>query len=165
MPTRREVMVGLMFFASLATFFALALVLAGKTFQIGRQSQDIVVVFDDVSGIIRGTPVMLNGQEVGKVVEQIRKNESNKIEVTCEIDPDIQLSSNHRIEILSPLFGGATIAIFDTPGNNTTPVNMHDNLKGQSPVDPLKQFAGISVKNREIAETTSEFVKQINQTV
>jgi hypothetical protein len=50
---KREIYVGLMFFGSLAGFFALALVLAADTFQLGRETQQIEIIFDDVSGLVR----------------------------------------------------------------------------------------------------------------
>ena len=165
MPTRREVLVGLMFFASLATFFGLALVLAGQTFRVGKQTQEIVVVFPDVSGVSRGTPVLLNGEDIGQVVELIRNRESRQIEVTCSIDKDVQLGGNHTIEILSGLFGGSQIAITDKSSPRDGLVDMNAQLEGQAPVNAISEIAKTAQSLKGIAEQAREIVTQLNITV
>jgi len=107
-------------------FIGLAL-LGGLIVQFGRFSDrfrgkyQLVVVFDDASGLIKGSEIRMGGARIGKVAEHPELNESVKVQVTMSVDEPIRIPENSMIQIASAtLLGDKMIVITPPEGGNST---------------------------------------------
>jgi phospholipid/cholesterol/gamma-HCH transport system substrate-binding protein len=107
-------------------FIGLAL-LGGLTVQFGRFGDrlrgkyQLVVVFDDASGLIKGSEIRMGGARIGKVAEHPELNANVKVQVVMNIDEPIRVPENSMIQIASAtLLGDKMIVITPPEGGNTT---------------------------------------------
>ncbi len=107
-------------------FIGLAL-LGGLIVQFGRFGDrlrgkyQLVVVFDDASGLIKGSEIRMGGARIGKVAEHPELNANVKVQVTMSIDDPIRIPENSMIQIASAtLLGDKMIVITPPEGGNTT---------------------------------------------
>jgi phospholipid/cholesterol/gamma-HCH transport system substrate-binding protein len=107
-------------------FIGLAL-LGGLTVQFGRFGDrlrgkyQLVVVFDDASGLIKGSEIRMGGARIGKVAEHPELNANVKVQVVMSIDEPIRIPENSMIQIASAtLLGDKMIVITPPQGGNTT---------------------------------------------
>jgi phospholipid/cholesterol/gamma-HCH transport system substrate-binding protein len=118
-PERRtELYVGL--------FFLLGLVLLGGLIvQFGRFSDrltnhyPITVIFDDASGLIKGSEVRMGGARIGKVAEAPELNEAVKVQVILSIDERIRIPSGSNIQIDSASLLGDKLIVITPPAQKT----------------------------------------------
>lgn len=111
---RTELVVGIFFF----TGFVL---LAGLIVQFGRfgdrikKHYQVTVVFDDASGVIKGSEVRMGGAKIGKVADQPELNEAVKVQVVLSIDERIRIPSGSAIQIASASLLGDKLIIITPP--------------------------------------------------
>jgi len=104
------------FKAGVLVLFSIGIFIWGFNFLKGKNifnaSTVFYVVFDDIQGLITGTPVTINGFNVGKVQGIEFYGDSAKLRVTLFIDDEIALSKNSVAQIFeSSLIGGKAVAI------------------------------------------------------
>jgi phospholipid/cholesterol/gamma-HCH transport system substrate-binding protein len=117
---RTELWVGVFVFIGLA-------LLGGLTVQFGRFGDrlrgkyQLVVVFDDASGLIKGSEIRMGGARIGKVADHPELNANVKVQVVMNIDEPIRIPENSMIQIASAtLLGDKMIVITPPEGGNTT---------------------------------------------
>ena len=117
---RTELWVGVFVFIGLA-------LLGGLTVQFGRFSErfrgkyQMVVVFDDASGLIKGSEIRMGGARIGKVAEHPELNSNVKVQVVMSIEEPIRIPENSMIQIASAtLLGDKMIVITPPEGGNST---------------------------------------------
>jgi ABC-type transporter Mla subunit MlaD len=121
--TRRvtETIVGLFVIIGVIIFVMLYAWLSGK---VGlRNTYDINVIFDDVTGLRVGDPVMVYGLEKGKVKSlQIDKG---GVRTALAIDRDIMIPEDSEISINSVSIMGADKFVKIIPGKETTIASLY----------------------------------------
>ena len=142
----REVVVGIMFFVGLCILFMFAIAIAGKQLGFGKATQHIVVQFRNVKGVQIGTPVNLNGNPIGKVVDMHNNIELGLVDLELSIDASVKLHIGARIEVQSSIFGFRTIEITDFPeeANLKKYLDLSKPLRGETVPDVFLQVSRIS---------------------
>ena len=154
---RTELWVGVFVFIGLA-------LLGGLTVQFGRFGDrlrgkyQLVVVFDDASGLIKGSEIRMGGARIGKVAEHPELNANVKVQVVMNIDEPIRIPENSMIQIASAtLLGDKMIVITPPEGGNTTGRFIQPGavLRGGGPSGPFKRasLAGSSVSGSSLGRT------------
>lgn len=117
---RTELWVGVFVFIGLALLGGL-IVQFGRFGDRMRGKYQFVVVFDDASGVIKGSEIRMGGARIGKVAEQPELNSDVKVQVTLSIDDPIRVPENSMIQIASAtLLGDKMVVITPPEGGNTT---------------------------------------------
>lgn len=98
-----------------------------KEYNVGKKTQMIYALFDDVGTLTEGDPVKINGVKMGKVVT--RELKGNKVMVGMEIDAAVMIPSDSRVTIQNVGLMGERMIGFRL-GNSTTPVNPDIPLTG-----------------------------------
>ncbi len=114
-PERRtELIVGIFLLSGLV-------LLGGLILQFGRfgdkfnNNYQLTVIFDDTSGLIKGSEVRMGGAKIGKVAEKPKLNEAVRVEVVLSIDERIKIPSNSAIQIASASVLGDKLIVFTPP--------------------------------------------------
>lgn len=117
---KTELWVGLFVFIGLV-------LLGGLIVQFGRFGDrmhgkyQLVVIFDDASGLIKGSEIRMGGARIGKVAEHPELNANVKVQVTMSIDEPIRIPENSMIQIASAtLLGDKMVVITPPDAANTT---------------------------------------------
>lgn len=111
---RTELIVGIFLLSGLV-------LLGGLILQFGRfgdklnKTYELTVVFDDTSGLIKGSEVRMGGAKIGKVSETPELNEAVKVEVVLAIDERIKIPSNSNIQIASASVLGDKLIVITPP--------------------------------------------------
>lgn len=113
----REAVVGTLVIIAVAIFVGGTMWLSSKNPLSERKR--VVVTFANVTGIKRATPVTVSGVQVGKV-EGIRFKGVGNVQVTINIDPQIELRRDARAYIAQVTFVG-DYAVQLVPGTDTVP--------------------------------------------
>lgn len=117
---RTELWVGVFVFIGLALLGGLA-VQFGRFSERFRGKYQMMVVFDDASGLIKGSEIRMGGARIGKVAEHPELNANVKVQVVMSIDEPIRIPENSMIQIASAtLLGDKMIVITPPEGGNTT---------------------------------------------
>lgn len=121
MPAKKkqtETLVGL--------FILIGLVLLGGLIvQFGRFGDrlhghyTLTIVFNDASGLIKGSEVRMGGAPIGKVAEQPELNEAVKVQVELSIDDRIKIPLHSQFQIASATLLGDKLIIVTPPENHT----------------------------------------------
>ncbi len=123
------------FKAALLVITALVVFIWGFNYLKGRNifnfSTVYYVVYDDIQGLMTGTPVSINGFNVGKVSDIEFQGKTSKLLVTITMDKQIDVSKNSIAQIYeSSLIGGKAVAI--KPVVDDAPIaKSGDFLKGE----------------------------------
>jgi phospholipid/cholesterol/gamma-HCH transport system substrate-binding protein len=131
--------------------------LAYLTFSTGKvnfkkQGYNIYVVFNELAGLDKKAPVMLNGLEVGKVEDISVNYDNEKTEITLKlwIDEQAKIRQNPIVSIKTlGLMGEKYIQIASTDGSGF--IAPQTVLKGESYVDldaMMKQVQGLVDENK-----------------
>lgn len=104
------------FKAAVLVLFSIGIFIWGFNFLKGKNIFNTATVyysvFDDIQGLMTGTPISINGFNVGKVQDIEFVGDSAKLLVTLFIEKDIKLSKNSVAQIFeSSLIGGKAVAI------------------------------------------------------
>lgn len=123
------------FKAAILVLTALVLFIWGFNYLKGKNifnfSTVYYVVYDDIHGLMTGTPVSINGFNVGKVSDIEFQGKTSKLVVTITMDKQIAISKNSIAQIYeSSLIGGKAVAI--KPAGDGAPLaKSGDYLKGE----------------------------------
>lgn len=89
------------------------------------------VVYDDIQGLMTGTPVSISGFNVGKVSDIEFQGKSSKLLITITMDKQIDISKNSIAQIYeSSLIGGKAVAI-KPADDGAASAKSGDYLKGE----------------------------------
>lgn len=111
---RTEVYVGLFIFTGL-------ILLGGLVLQFGRFGEklrghyDLTVVFDDASGVIKGSEVRMGGARIGKVISLPELNDSIRVEVQLSINSSIKIPADSKFQITSATLLGDKLIVVTPP--------------------------------------------------
>ena len=146
MPAKKkqsETLVGLFILIGL-------LLLGGLIVQFGRFGDrlrghyTLTVVFNDASGLIKGSEVRMGGARIGKVAEQPELNEDVKVQVELSIDDRIKIPVNSQIQIASATLLGDKLIVITPPESHANEYIQADarlNGGGPSGLDLLQTQA------------------------
>lgn len=113
---RTELWVGVFVFIGLVLLGGL-IVQFGRFGDRLRGKYQFVVVFDDASGLIKGSEIRMGGARIGKVAEHPELNAEVKVQVTLNVDDPIRIPRDSMIQIASAtLLGDKMIVITPPPG-------------------------------------------------
>jgi len=117
---RTELWVGVFVFIGLALLGGL-IVQFGRFGDRLRGKYQLVVVFDDAAGLIKGSEIRMGGARIGKVADHPELNSDVKVQVNMSIDEPIRIPENSMIQIASAtLLGDKMIVITPPEGGNAT---------------------------------------------
>jgi phospholipid/cholesterol/gamma-HCH transport system substrate-binding protein len=121
---RTELLVGVFIFIGLA-------ILGGLILQFGRfqrlraDTYPLTVLFEDASGIIRGSEVRMGGARIGRVSEQPELTEDLRVRVELEVNERIGIPEGSRFQIASAtLLGDKLVIITPPPVEQRTSMNI-----------------------------------------
>ncbi len=98
-----------------------------KEYSIGKKTQMVYALFDDIGTLTEGDPVKINGVKMGKVAT--RELKGNKVLVGMEIDASVMIPSDSRVTIQNVGLMGERMIGFRL-GNSQTPINPDTPLPG-----------------------------------
>jgi phospholipid/cholesterol/gamma-HCH transport system substrate-binding protein len=111
---RTEIIVGLFMLVGL-------LFLAGLILQFGRLGDHfrghypLSVVYDDASGVIKGSDVRMGGAKIGKVAEHPELNDKLKVQVELRIDERVKIPVGSQFQIESATLLGDKLIVITPP--------------------------------------------------
>ena len=111
---RTELYVGLFIFIGL-------FLLGGLTLQFGRFREkllgqyQVTIVFDDASGVIKGSEIRMGGARIGQVSSLPELNEAVKVEVELSISKSIRIPDGSRFQINSATLLGDKLIVVIPP--------------------------------------------------
>jgi ABC-type transporter Mla subunit MlaD len=111
---RTELLVGVFIFIGLA-------ILGGLILQFGRfqrlraDTYPLTVLYEDASGIIRGSEVRMGGARIGRVSEQPELTEDLRVRVELEVNERIGIPEGSRFQIASATLLGDKLIIITPP--------------------------------------------------
>ena len=111
---RSETLVGLFILVGLLMLGAL-IVQFGRFGDRMRGHYPITLVFQDASGLIKGSEVRMGGAKIGKVAEQPELNDQVRVEVELSIDDRIRIPENSQFQIASATLLGDKLIIVTPP--------------------------------------------------
>ncbi len=145
---RPEVLVGLFLFTGLA-------LLGGLVMQFGKFSDrlrghyGLTIVFDDASGVIKGSEVRMGGARIGRVASLPQLNEAVQVEVRLAITAAIRIPAGSSFQINSAtLLGDKLIVIIPPEDRNGGFIEPGSRVMGAGPtgLDAIQNNAEMVVK-------------------
>lgn len=118
---RTEVYVGLFLFIGLSLLGGLVMQF-GKFREQLRGHYELTVVFDDASGVIKGSEVRMGGARIGKVANLPELNEAVRVEVELAIDSSIRIPTGASFQINSATLLGDKLIVVVPPGDKSNGV-------------------------------------------
>lgn len=162
----RDLIVGALFFGSIAVVFYFAFYLGGTSGRLPWQGGENTysVIFPNVAGLQENSPVWISGVPKGKVRQMIVDPRSGNVEVRISLDKEIELRRDCSAEIIpSSAFGGKAIAL--EIGQDAELHNPEAKIKGTL-VEDLFTAAGRGIgKINEGIDIAVDTIKDVNQTV
>lgn len=170
-------------YVALFVISGIVLLLVGISYLQGRSVlADTVIVhtkYNDVEGLTSGDKVLLNGYQVGQVIELDYQNGDNSIIVSYDIKDEVTVPADSKAELGAlDVFGSMCIRII--PGKSGTPVSAGDMLapltkkgmidEAKSAVLPLADDLGAALKDvkaltAEMKAATQDSAGRINNIV
>lgn len=130
---RTELIVGLFLFIGLV-------VLGGLILQFGRFGDrfrghyPLSVVFDDASGLIKGSDVRMGGAKIGKVAQRPELNSRLKVQVELLIDERVRIPAEAEFQIESASLLGDKLIVISLPDESGGKfIDPGTRLKGAGP--------------------------------
>lgn len=111
---KTELWVGLFVFVGLALLGGL-IVQFGRFGDRLRGKYQLLVVFDNASGLIKGSEIRMSGARIGKVAEHPELNSDVKVQVVMSIDEPIRVPENSMIQIASATYLGDKMIVITPP--------------------------------------------------
>ena len=111
---RSEALVGLFLFIGLAFLGGLILQF-GRLGDRFRGTYTLSVVWDDASGLIKGSDIRMGGAKIGRVAERPALNDQLKVEVSLLIDERVKIPSGSRFQIASATLLGDKLVVITPP--------------------------------------------------
>ena len=145
MKISNEVKVGIAFTLTIAGFFWGMNFLKGT--DLFSTSNKYYVVYDDVNGIVKSNPVIMNGFKIGQVDKIIyAEDKSGRLIVTLRVDDNVFIpKSSNAVIVSSDLLGSKAIEL--EMSEDKTPAKNGDTLVGNvqsgltDQIKPLKSKA------------------------
>ena len=115
---RTELLVGLFLFIGLV-------LLGGLILQFGRFQEhfgnryEIIVVFDDASGLIKGSEVRMGGARIGQVARLPELTEAVQVEVAIAVTESIRIPTGSAFQINSATLLGDKLIVVIPPAEKT----------------------------------------------
>lgn len=144
------------------------LFLAGKS-QLFKDTYQVEILFDYISGLAKNAPVHFAGHEVGKVTAiRLSGKEEGQIVVTARIPKEIRLRQNSQAFIdLLGFMGEKFLEI--SPGSAQAPfLPENERLRGTDPVplnELMKQGMEIADELEKTTVSLQELIQNLNQVV
>lgn len=162
-----EISVGIFFILCIVGLIYMTLS-TGKV-HVSREGYHVYVVFDDVSGLQKNSPVMINGLEVGRVQELTVLNQDGaaKIIIKLLVKHGTQIWSNPSITIKTLGLMGEKFVHIKSSGSGEL-VEPGATLTGKSPgdMDALFSEAEVIVKNvNDLALEVKKLTINLNEAV
>lgn len=162
----RDIIVGLLIFASFAVMLYFAVSLGGtggSIFKPGSE-QRYTIMFPNVAGLQQNAPVWISGVPKGKVKGMYIDTRTGNVDVEISLDSDITLKKDCYAEIIpSSAFGGKAIAL--DMGQSAEPWPEGETIRGELVEDLFTAASrGISKINEGI-DIAVDTIKDVNQTV
>lgn len=165
---RTELLVGIFLFIGLA-------MLAGLIVRFGRFDQRfggfyrITVVFDDATGVIKGSDVLMGGARIGKVATAPVLNEEVQVEVELDIQNRTRIPMGSTFQINSAtLLGDKLIVVIPPADRGVAAIEDGARLPGAGPggLDALQNNAEIVSRDvRRILERANVTMEAIDDAV
>lgn len=146
--TRRELAVGALALTGLVLFFSGTLLLEGGSLGSG---QPWTVVFADVNGLKKGSPVQISGFAVGHVTD-IQLRRPGEVEVTFVLPDAMPLHSDAIIQVASVGLVGDVLLTVD-PGRSPTDLDPTKSITGSAQGPGLTAQA--EALSQEVTRVTS----------
>lgn len=115
---RTEVFVGLFLFIGLVLLGGLVLQF-GKFSDRLRGQYPLTIVFDDASGVIKGSEVRMGGARIGRVASLPELNDAVQVEVRLTITAAIRIPSGSTFQINSATLLGDKLIVVVPPDDRT----------------------------------------------
>lgn len=160
-PTKRtELYVGLFIFSGL-------FLLGGLTLQFGRFREKLLgqytltVVFDDASGVIKGSEIRMGGARIGQVSSLPELNSAVKVEVELSIRNTIRIPSGSRFQINSAtLLGDKLIVVIPPADKNGGFISPGSRLEGSG----LSGLDAIQNNAEKVSADVIRIIKEAEET-
>lgn len=157
---RAETIVGIFLLTGLLLLGGLILQFARFKERFGGFYQ-ITVVFDDASGVIKGSEVRMGGARIGRVAALPELNDEVRVEVPIAVDKNIRIPAGSSFQINSAtLLGDKLIVVIPPVPQTGTFIEPDSRLRGAGPtgLDALQNHAETAgrdvVRILKEAETT-----------
>lgn len=111
---RTELLVGVFLFIGLALLAGLIVRFGRFDEHFGRYYQ-LTVVFDDATGVIKGSDVLMGGARIGKVALPPQLNDAVKVEVELDIEDRIEIPAGSTFQINSATLLGDKLVVVMPP--------------------------------------------------
>jgi phospholipid/cholesterol/gamma-HCH transport system substrate-binding protein len=143
--TKREIAVGALAIAGVVLFFAGTLILKGGNLGSGQSWH---VIFTEVNGLKRGSPVQISGFGVGHVTD-IKLRRPGEVEVTFVLPEEMPLKSDAMIRVASVGLVGDVLLTVD-------PGRAPDLLDPDKPVIGSAQGPGMTAQLESVGQEVSK---------
>lgn len=131
-----EVMVGAFLFIALLALGFFTIVLSQENWF--KKNFQLEVVFNDVSGLVRGDKVFVHGVDVGRV--KAMQITPDGVKTVISLSQELQLKDNYKIRVLpSSVLGGKYVDI-DEGGLDNPRLASGSVLRGKGPVDFIAEL-------------------------
>ncbi len=165
---RTELTVGLFLFIGLALLGGLVLQFGRFTEQL-RGQYEITVVFDDASGVIKGSEIRMGGARIGQVASLPELNEAVQVEVDLTIKDSIRIPAGSSFQINSAtLLGDKLIVVIPPDDRSNGFIEPGSRLQGAGPtgLDALQNNAEIVARDvRRIIEKAEVTLAKVDVAV
>ncbi len=157
---RKNVIIGLAFLASLMMLYFGVNFLKG--FNVLKQQNNYVAVFDDVTGLVVSSPIYLNGYQVG-LVNSIKMISTDPVKIAVEIglEENFKLKSGSYLEYDIELLGGSACKLI-MDNESTTNLNVGDTIRGTKSRGLMDGVAQIMPKADSILAHVDSVILALN---
>lgn len=131
-----EVMVGAFLFMALLALGFFTIVLSQENWF--KTSYKLEVVFDDVTGLVKGDKVFVHGVDVGRV-KQLTIT-ADGVRALLTLQQEIKLRDNYRIRVLSSSVLGGKYVDIDEGGFDNPLLAEGASIRGNGPVDFIAEL-------------------------
>ncbi len=160
---RNELTVGL--------FLLIGLVLlGGLVLQFGRFKERfgghylITVVFDDASGLIKGSEVRMGGANIGRVAELPELNEAVQVEVKIAVTRGIRIPAGSSFQINSATLLGDKLIVVIPPVDKTgAHIDAGSRVRGAGPTGLEALQNNAEILSRDVARFLKEAEKTLTK--
>jgi phospholipid/cholesterol/gamma-HCH transport system substrate-binding protein len=130
-----------------------------------------MVVFDDASGLIKGSEIRMGGARIGKVEEHPELTSEVKVQVIMSIDEPIRIPENSMIQIASATLLGDKMIVITPPEKSETTGRYLESgavVRGGGPsgLDAIQDNAeSISRDARKLMDDAGETFKKVDAAI
>lgn len=149
-----ELKVGIFVFVAIVIVVATAF--WAKGFLVGKETIVLKAYFKNVTGLLEGDLVSVNGVKKGKVIGIELVGDS--VEVRFKLEKDVKIKRDYQIEVATvELMGGKQLLIY--PGSDPQEINYSQPLSGNGSTDISSALRNISNLAGDTKELINKFSK------